>query len=141
MHNADQNKRSNLSKEEFHGTARDPIDITGVDMKKTPKLPDEYTVVEPAELDLNKSILMSKPTTIVHPEADKIEGEIVKDRAWACKVNEVISSKSPDNVKSRITLHGLHTMLRTLKKRMFLPNPSLKRRLHLFQCVNMLCSK
>ena len=74
--NVDQEKRSNYSKEEFHGTlisatnhlwhdnlgeVREPIDITGVDMKKMPKLPDSYVVVQPAELNMNKDMLLQYP--------------------------------------------------------------------------------
>ena len=123
--NVDQKKQSSLSKDEFHGTlisatnhishnnqgeARDPIDITGVDMKKSPKLPDSYSVVEPAELSPNKYIIMNKPLGEVIPYPTRRFGELVKEQAWVKHLREVLNQKSPDELETTdiISWAGFH---------------------------------
>ncbi|MES9879449.1 MAG: hypothetical protein ABW185_01030 [Sedimenticola sp.] len=95
--NIDQHKRSNLSREEFHGgllsvtnhlsddnhgTPSEPITIDNINLSTRPVLPASYSVVPPAELDTNIDTILPSTTRPVRPEHDRISGATVKDQAW-----------------------------------------------------------
>ena len=97
LDNTDQHKRSNLSKEEFHGALititnhlsynnqgepREPINFDDTDLSSKPELPASYSVVPPAQPDAKADVLLSRSEHPVRPSHDKIACAFVKDEAW-----------------------------------------------------------
>ena len=115
MDNADQRKKSNLSRDEFHGcliTAtnhlsrdsvsqnRDAVDIRDVDLSENPGLPDSYSIVPPAELNVNSEAKMKIPNGKVTPDSDRIPGALIKEQAWCESIQSILDAKTVDELDS-----------------------------------------
>ena len=92
LDNINQHKRSNLSKDEFHGALitvtnhlsrenlgepKENINFTDLNIVSKPDLPASYSVVPLAEL--------KRTDDPVRPRHDRISGALVKDCAWILK--------------------------------------------------------
>ena len=125
LDNIDQHKISNLSKDEFHGTLitvtnhlsrenlgerKENISFTDLNIVSKPELPASYSVVPPAELNVNADVLLKRTDDPVRPRHDRISGAVVKDCAWILKASELIAQ---DELKSGdiVTWAGFNSSL------------------------------
>ena len=128
LDNINQKKKSNLSKDEFHGTLisvtnhlthenqgelQEPMDLAGVNVSTQPELPLSYAVVHPAELD-GGDIVLPLSEHHVRPRHDRIAGATVKDQAWIDQVSDIIlNSTDPVNISSHGRASTLTCSMRT----------------------------
>ena len=155
LDNIDLHKRSNLPMDKFHGTLitvtnhlscenlgepKANISFTDLNIVSKPELPASYSVVPPAELNVNADVLLKRTDDPVRH--DRISGAVVKDCAWILKASELIAQ---DELKSGdiVTWAGFNSSL--LPDKVWSQMPTLafclfsQTRPLLLQCSNTPC--